>query len=138
MSTKAADSLSKTPSALTDRLINFMQLNFLFSSLINYLYLEYLRLMLFLRLVSYPTVNSTTYIKYCLSSKSICQDGNHHQLMRADQQKFSEFDRMEDYWAIQLRTESCLQVIDTNTSCNQQRHLVRFQDKSKISIQETK
>ena len=56
---KLADSLSKTPSALIERLMKVTDGNFFFGpGLTPYIYLECLRLMLFLRLVSYPTVNS--------------------------------------------------------------------------------
>ena len=58
---KAADSFSKTPSALIDKLINFTALNFFFWSLIIFSYFDCLRLMLFLRLDSYPTVSSKIY-----------------------------------------------------------------------------
>ena len=55
---KAEDSLSKTPSALIERLINLTVLKCLSCSVITSLYFSCLRFMLFLRLVSYPTVNS--------------------------------------------------------------------------------
>ena len=58
---KFDDSFSKTPSALTERLMNFTGRNFFFCSTIISLYFEYLRCILFLKLVSYPTVSSSTY-----------------------------------------------------------------------------
>ena len=69
---KADDSLSKTPSALIERLINSTDLKCFFCSLITSVYFSCLRLILFRRLVSYPTVNSRIYrqLSFVVSSKS--------------------------------------------------------------------
>ena len=63
---KSDDSFSKTPSALIERLMNLTGRNFFFCSTIISLYFEYLRCILFLRLVSYPTVSSSTYRRLSL------------------------------------------------------------------------
>ena len=61
ISMKANDSLSKTPSVLIERLMNFTDLNWISCSVISSSYFEDLRLIFFLRLVSCPTVSSTIY-----------------------------------------------------------------------------
>ena len=69
---KAGDSWSKTPSALMERLMNFTVLKCFNSSLISIAYFDRLRSMLFLSLVSYPTVNSSIYrpLSLVVSNKS--------------------------------------------------------------------
>ena len=72
ISMKADDSWSKTPSALMKRLMNFTVLKCFNRSLISIAYFDSLRSMLFLRLVSYPTVNSSIYrsLSLVVSNKS--------------------------------------------------------------------
>ena len=74
------DSLSKTPSALIERLMNSTDLKCFFCSLITSMYLSCLRLLLFLRLVSYPTVNSIIYKQL---SFVVSMGGRYHQKYNA-------------------------------------------------------
>ena len=112
---KEDDSWSKTPSALTDKLTNLTVLKWFIWSWISAAYLDCLRSMLFLRLVSYPTVSSSIYrqLSLVVSSKSgrclspVIIDGLENPGRSANMfWKFCNGMLL----AIKFRIESCLQV----------------------------
>ena len=115
ISIKASDSWSNTPSALTERLTNLTVLKCFIWSLISTAYLDRLRSMLFLRLVSYPTVSSSMYrqLSLVVSSKSgrclspVIIDGLENP-GRSTKMFWKCYDGK--LLAIKFRIESCLQV----------------------------